>query len=385
MPQHSRPASQTIPSNNSNIFEQKVLSALSDEPHEDYINASWVDSSLKKQLIIAAMAPKQSNVTDFLHMIMEHNVKLVMKVCQDKYNSSEQCFRYTGKEYHNFVRKQNSPAKESNIGAPVQHAHTANGPDSEPEQTAAKNQQATSSSYGNDIVQIGIFEEQCNDENVKYVVEVLREKHKYNKAVTVRKVRLRKCTYRKRAFFPPASVRESNQFPKVMEDAEAIKKSGSELLMSKSEETKSKMSASTSKVDRDVQLISEDVHYFTQVCDNVWEDNKPPTSKGDQRLNYLRMAYMTRKMLKQSRKPPEMTSSDPLVYIPPERIMVHCSAGRGRTGTLIAGFIAAEHLLNISESLWPGQNTRETGFTQPREEPDKFYTLYKEKQPGPNG
>lgn len=130
------------------------------------------------------------------------------------------------------------------------------------------------------------------------MVEVLREKHKFNKAVTVRKVRLRKCTYRKRAFFPPASVRESNQFPKVMEDAEAIKKTGSELLMSKSEETKCKMSASTSKVDRDVQLISEDVHYFTQVCDNVWEDNKPPTSKGDQRLNYLRMAYMTRKMLK---------------------------------------------------------------------------------------
>ena len=58
MPQHSRPASQTIPSNNSNIFEQKMFSALSDETHEDYINASWVDSSLKKQLIIAAMAPK---------------------------------------------------------------------------------------------------------------------------------------------------------------------------------------------------------------------------------------------------------------------------------------------------------------------------------------
>ena len=35
-----------------------MFSALSDETHEDYINASWVDSSLKKQLIIAAMAPK---------------------------------------------------------------------------------------------------------------------------------------------------------------------------------------------------------------------------------------------------------------------------------------------------------------------------------------
>lgn len=31
-------------------------------------------------------------------MIMENNVKLVLKVCQDKYNGKEQCFRYTGKD-----------------------------------------------------------------------------------------------------------------------------------------------------------------------------------------------------------------------------------------------------------------------------------------------
>ena len=43
------------------------------------------------------MAPKSSTVCDFLHMLMEHNVKLVIKVCQDKYGNSEQCFKYTGK------------------------------------------------------------------------------------------------------------------------------------------------------------------------------------------------------------------------------------------------------------------------------------------------
>ena len=30
-------------------------------------------------------------------MIMENNVKLVMKVCDDKVNGREQCIRYTGK------------------------------------------------------------------------------------------------------------------------------------------------------------------------------------------------------------------------------------------------------------------------------------------------
>ena len=44
------------------------------------------------------MAPTKSTVCDFLHMIMEHNVRLVMKVCQDKQGSAEQCFRYTGKK-----------------------------------------------------------------------------------------------------------------------------------------------------------------------------------------------------------------------------------------------------------------------------------------------
>ena len=44
--------------------------------------------------MIAASAPKQNTVTDFLHMIMEHNEKLVMKVCEDKVGTREQCSKY---------------------------------------------------------------------------------------------------------------------------------------------------------------------------------------------------------------------------------------------------------------------------------------------------
>lgn len=47
--------------------------------------------------MIAASAPKRNTAADFLQMIMENNVKLVIKVCEDKVNGREQCFRYTGK------------------------------------------------------------------------------------------------------------------------------------------------------------------------------------------------------------------------------------------------------------------------------------------------
>ena len=54
------------------------------------------------------------------------------------------------------------------------------------------------------------------------------------------------------------------------------------------------------KAERDIPLVqeSEDVHYFKQVMDVAWEDNKAPTSRGDPRVNYLRMAYMAKKMVK---------------------------------------------------------------------------------------
>lgn len=61
----------------------------------DYINASWIDSGLSNKLLIAASAPLKATVCDFLQMIMEHNVKLVIKLCEDKLPSGkEQSFRY---------------------------------------------------------------------------------------------------------------------------------------------------------------------------------------------------------------------------------------------------------------------------------------------------
>ena len=81
-----------------------------EESFDDYINASWVDSLLHRQCLIAASAPKQSTVTDWLQMIMEKNVTLIMKVCEDKVSGREQSFRYTGKQNTSSPSKQSSSA-----------------------------------------------------------------------------------------------------------------------------------------------------------------------------------------------------------------------------------------------------------------------------------
>jgi len=78
--------------------KQSAPSNVDDDSFDDYINASWIDSCLKKKLLIAASAPMKKTVCDFLHMIMENNVKLLMKVCDDKVGRHEQCFKYTGKD-----------------------------------------------------------------------------------------------------------------------------------------------------------------------------------------------------------------------------------------------------------------------------------------------
>ena len=77
------------------------------------------------------------------------------------------------------------------------------------------------------------------------------------------------------------------------------------------------------------------------------------------------MVYMAKKMVIQSRKRSSEREG---------RILVHCSAGRGRTGTLIACFLMAEHLLNMSETVFLDWNMNESGFRNNREEPDNFYT-----------
>lgn len=97
------------------------------------------------------------------------------------------------------------------------------------------------------------------------------------------------------------------------------------------------------------------MHYFTVVQDRVWVDQKPPNFKNDEHKTYLRMSYMVKKMLKHTRKRSKCVSTPSAQQqgVVKDRILVHCSAGKGRTGCLIAAFNIAETLLALSESFYP--------------------------------
>ena len=70
---------------------------------DNYINASYCNSSEHLKLFIAAQAPKSNTAADFMKMIFENNVGLCLMVTDwfiinDKQQKEDKCFRYIGKK-----------------------------------------------------------------------------------------------------------------------------------------------------------------------------------------------------------------------------------------------------------------------------------------------
>ena len=57
------------------------------------------------------------------------------------------------------------------------------------------------------------------------------------------------------------------------------------------------MSADASQAE-----LEEEVHEFTVVEDVAWVDHQAPDYRGNTKINYLRMSYLVKKMLKFSIK-----------------------------------------------------------------------------------
>ena len=95
---------------------------------------------------------------------------------------------------------------------------------------------------------------------------MVKEKKKFNQGLIIRKIKLTKKRFKPFESFIGDSVDDE----KEEDDPEYFNETKKE---NKGESPESKS-------------FTEEVHYFKHVQDVVWEDHKPPTSRGDQTLNY---------------------------------------------------------------------------------------------------
>jgi len=132
-----------------------------------------------------------------------------------------------------------------------------------------------STKSANDGTKQTVFEKRIKDGYIKYFVDVTSTKKKFKDGLLIRKVTVTRKEYRKGQDFFDTTNLKSTQ-----DDNDGAIVTDTKLL----EETKQidSKSSSTTKAELDQPLLArEDVHNFTQIVDLVWEDQKPPTSRGD--------------------------------------------------------------------------------------------------------